>query len=71
MPNVPDGESKRYCKGDLRKYVPERSVGRTAYGKTGCIWLQKLKRKLRTGNYNVTLCSVLRFFNIRQQVYVN
>jgi len=46
----------------LKKYVPERSVAKSVYGKTGCIWRQKLKRKLGTGKYNATHCSVLRLF---------
>jgi hypothetical protein len=43
MPIVPDGISERYYKEDLKEeYVPERSVAKSAYGKTGCIWFINL-----------------------------
>jgi hypothetical protein len=39
MPIVSDGISELYYKEDLKeKYVPESSVAKSAYGKTGCIW---------------------------------
>jgi len=39
MPSVLVGKSKRYYIADLqKKYVPERFVAKSAYGKTGCIW---------------------------------